>query len=848
MSFSRLLDGNIHVDTIETNDFTYGSVVVSTKDEESGELKWSVLEPPYPDKTNYASSLQYEKTEGSIKILWGKMKIAVSYDTSLILPLKDVIGNAETTMFQWHDLVTPQGTAKRLGLYNDIPGGLPGNPATPNMYYGTNASGTLGWYSFESETDTSTHPLLEPPPDGLHEDTESNTPEKGALVVGSNESWTKLAASSNAGDILIADGSNISWGQYGTDEQNVVIFNATDKRYQLTNNDIDSAAQKMYFGTNDAGQLGWWPLPDPPPCGGGTGDPSGSARPCLIDHVMLSFKRAERGIYVTMRVFFSHPIKAIPDAPEDIYITIAYQEDNPNSELIITASVPKKSIIPGTSAFDFTFDDIPLNIEVLNNLYIGRIEPVGHLVNANTGEPVDISPPNCRPVKTYRLSVTKPPDWPEGAPVPPFPEEPPPPEPTGNCDPPPTVVITNIWVKDFFVFARAKASRLVKGQCEVVNGVMVDGNAVGNMLWMLFSNQQGSQEIIGVSKQALNNVLTPGRHRICVTTCPFQCWDNNNVLSHTTTACVDVIMGGGPNNNPPGPGDGVPEGPPQPKDNPGGGGGGGGKNDNPGAMPFVPQNCVPGGGGGGGGAPGGGSTVITLNRNKSFVVYKSAGIHQVVNVVPRNFQAVPDVPGHGGVLIAWARNAGDMCIVRGGKGITSRQVPTDELTKQLPVSIPASLRIVHRRSSIASSPGTTLIEANANNGVMANQLFGAGAIIKSGTSMSGPFIWPDHDTVAYEPIALLKIGAVTNRFYLFMPINDTFPNESGLLIGPIMHEWGSNRHIWQNDVVYPTVYEYNQTILTAVAASDIGVKIEDVWTKNADYNAEITFQYNRFWL
>lgn len=852
MSYSRLLDGNIHTDTMDMSDFTYGSVVVSAKDENSGELKWSVLEPPYPDTTNYASCLQYKKSEGSIDIIWGKMKIAVSYDTNKILAFKEIAGD-NTSMFDWYDFPTQSGTAKRIGLHNDIAGGYAGFPSLPNHYYGTDSSGTLGWYSFEGSVDTSTHKLLDPPSTGLHEDTLTNEPERGALVVGVDENnankWSKLVGSSTTGHILTIDDANLSWGSYGTDEQNVVIFDAASQSYQLTSSDIDTAAQNLYFGTDANGTLGWHPLPDPPPCGGGGGDPGGAAKPCLTDHVMLNFKRGDKGIYVTMRLFFSHPIKAIPGVLDNIDITIAYQEDDPNSYIVITASVPKNSIITGTSSFDFTFDDIPPNIEVLKNFYISRIDPEGHLVNANTGEPVDISPPNCRPVKTYRLSTTKPPGWPEGAPFPPFPEEPPPPEPTGNCDPPPTIVVTDIWVKDFFIFARAKASRFVRGSCVAPNGAFVDGQAVSDMLWFLFSNQQGSQELIGISKIAVPNSLTPGVHRVCVSTCSFQCWDNPDISSGVVSACVEIVMGGGADGGP-GQGDGVPKGKPQPADNPGGGGGGGGgKNDKPGALPLVPPNCQPGGGGGGG-APGGGSTVITLNRDKSFVVYKSAGIFQVVNIVPRNFQNVPNSDNVGEPYIAWIRNAGEACVVRGGRGISLRVEDVANITRQIPVVIPASgSRVVHRTDANQnSSQFSPIISAAANVGVVANQLAGGGQIT-SGVKISGAWAWSfDYTTNAFDAAVMVNVGGAQRRCLIETPIAiDAAENESGILPGPIALWSGVVASSWTNDVVYPLVYEYNQTILTVVGAGG-AMQQQDIWTEDNNYNAQITFQYNRYWL
>jgi hypothetical protein len=201
------------------------------------------------------------------------------------------------------------------------------------------------------------------------------------------------------------------------------------------------------------------------------------------------------------------------------------------------------------------------------------------------------------------------------------PNEPPPPAPTGNCDPKPTLACSKISFDNGTLMGFFEASRLVTG---VARGTFTVSDGNGNVLFqgetatLIFSNQQASKNVIAVADRMipLENNKT---YNICVTAGQLACWDNPQVLADPATCCAPITPVNGR-------GDGVP----------GGGGGGDGNGGN--IPPGGGEKCIPNFDPGGGPTLAGGCANVFLNGSRRFVVYNAMGQHAIAVVIPTTYQ------------------------------------------------------------------------------------------------------------------------------------------------------------------------------------------------------------------
>jgi hypothetical protein len=238
------------------------------------------------------------------------------------------------------------------------------------------------------------------------------------------------------------------------------------------------------------------------------------------------------------------------------------------------------------------------------------------------------------------------------------PNEPPPPAPTGNCDPKPTLGCVRISFDNGTLMGFFEASRLVTG---VARGSFTVSDANGNVLFqgetstLIFSNQQASKNVIAVADRMipLENNKT---YNVCVTSGQLSCWDNPQVLADPATCCAQITPVNGR-------GDGVPG-----ADGGGGGDGGRGGNIPPGGGEKCIDNFDPGGGP----TLAGGCANVFLNGNRRFLVYNAMGQHAIAVVIPTTYQtpkSFDDLPD--GVkdaltnAVIQAKSAADVRIVNG---------------------------------------------------------------------------------------------------------------------------------------------------------------------------------------
>lgn len=213
------------------------------------------------------------------------------------------------------------------------------------------------------------------------------------------------------------------------------------------------------------------------------------------------------------------------------------------------------------------------------------------------------------------------------------PNEPPPPAPTGNCDPKPTLACNKISFDNGTLMGFFEASRLVTG---VAKGTFSVSDADGNVLFqgetatLIFSNQQASKNVIAVADRMvpLENNKT---YNVCITAGQLACWDNPQVLADPATCCAKIT----PNN---GRGEGVP----------GGDGGRGGDGNGGNIPPGGGEKCIPNFDPGGGPTLAGGCANVFLNGTRRFVVYNAMGQHAIAVVIPTTYQtpkSFDDLPG-----------------------------------------------------------------------------------------------------------------------------------------------------------------------------------------------------------
>jgi hypothetical protein len=203
------------------------------------------------------------------------------------------------------------------------------------------------------------------------------------------------------------------------------------------------------------------------------------------------------------------------------------------------------------------------------------------------------------------------------------PNEPPPPAPTGNCDPKPTLACSKISFDNGTLMGFFEASRLVTG---VARGTFTVSDGNGNVLFqgetatLIFSNQQASKNVIAVADRMvpLENNKT---YNVCVTAGQLACWDNPQVLADPATCCAQITPVNGR-------GDGVP--------GADGGGGGGGNGGN--IPPGGGEKCIPNFDPGGGPTLAGGCANVFLNGSRRFVVYNAMGQHAIAVVIPTTYQ------------------------------------------------------------------------------------------------------------------------------------------------------------------------------------------------------------------
>jgi hypothetical protein len=237
------------------------------------------------------------------------------------------------------------------------------------------------------------------------------------------------------------------------------------------------------------------------------------------------------------------------------------------------------------------------------------------------------------------------------------PNEPPPPAPTGNCDPKPTLGCVRISFDSGTLMGFFEASRLVTG---VARGTFTVSDANGNVLFqgetttLIFSNQQASKNVIVVADRMvpLENNKT---YNVCITAGQLACWDNPQVLADPATCCAAITPVNGR-------GDGVP-----------GADGGGGDDGNGGQIPpGGGEKCIDNFDPGGGPTLAGGCANIFLNGSRRFVVYNAMGQHAIAVVVPTTYQtpkSFDDLPGEVKDLLTNAGiaavSAADVRIVNG---------------------------------------------------------------------------------------------------------------------------------------------------------------------------------------